>query len=372
MIVTISRSLPWLLLLWGFAGTASAQGQPMAFEGVIDLKYTNSKSQPKSARFRCESDPETQIWRIDDTRDFRSELPRGAYKSGDLVIIKTGIKTAQGLEHLGVSSVIDGYPLNLQWADRLIWFVYCARDYLLEHNQKPVIVPRGDVQTDFDAHGCRANIQWRSHRDLCPVQVDFIFENKLFEQSIQHLKLEPPGRYLDNRRREIEAYKRRVTDGGLVARFRVTEWGETANWGVPHRWRLEVFRGDRMTRTFDGITEGVSEIAAVELPITPERASISDFRFRSVALGRNALPYLITDGNIPGVSIINGEAIPVTTSAAIQAMAAQFKNPNRRLMPPEVTGRTGRRALFLSVIAALILLGPILIFTNHLKQSRKP
>jgi len=203
------------------------------------------------------------------------------------------------------SPIVDGYPIDLDFDQRLIWFTYCAKDYLRKKQGQPVILPFGDTRLDCYVHGCRMNAQWHSDIDSCPETATFDYDRDLFQKGIKQLSSEPAGSFLNNREVQFNNYIQYHTNGQTIAAFKVTQWASVANMEIPTAWQLDLYWYGQHSFICIGTAENIKAIEGeIQLPSIPQKALITDKRVRNAALALNSVRYMITNGQIPKVDDI--------------------------------------------------------------------
>ena len=201
-----------------------------------------------------------------------------------------------------ISPVERGYPIDLDFDERLIWFAYCGKDYLREREGQPVVLLYGDTRSDPSVYGCRMTTKWRSDIDLCPQAANFTFDADLFQENVKQLSIQPSGTFLDDRQKQVEQFSSNHTNGQLIATFKVLRWADNLQIGIPIKWEYNLYwYGQNMVRCIGEADNVKTTETEVVLPNLPLAAKITDKRVRSVSKGINNSIYLLTDGNIPNV-----------------------------------------------------------------------
>ena len=206
-----------------------------------------------------------------------------------------------------VSTAKEGYPINLDGDERLLWFAYCASSYIRKNERKPVAIPFSEARIFPFVNGCRMHARWRSDADICPEEVTFVYDLKSFKDGIKELSFEPPGDFLDRRDKTYRLFIDNHKDGDVIAVFKVSQWRQVGDIGIPHLWELvfslensPIINGMRCV----GRTEDATNTAdLVQLPLLPQVAEITDSRVRDVLPRMNYITYKISNGIIPKVSI---------------------------------------------------------------------
>lgn len=199
-----------------------------------------------------------------------------------------------------VSPVVEGYPIDLDFDQRLIWFAYCAKDYLQKKQGQPVIIPFGDTRLDCYVHASRMEAKWRSNADLCPETVQFNFDQDLFKKGVQQLTLEPPGSFLNNREIQFNHYIQYHTNGQTVAVFRVTQWTNIEGVSIPSAWQFDLYWYGEHSFICMGTADNIKAVERIiEPPDISPRTLITDKRVRNVASRINSVRYKLTNGVIP-------------------------------------------------------------------------
>lgn len=241
-----------------------------------------------------------------------------------------------------VSAYIDGYPLDLDLDQRLIWLVYCGREYLQSRDGKQVPLPAADPRLDLHVLSCRADVLWREDQDICPIQIRWLVDHDLIATAIHQLTLEPPGRFLNDRQNAAAVFRRVYTNGFVLADFEVETWGQLGDHNIPQRWKLRSFSFSGLQRIAQGHADAPIACQSVpEVRLTND-AAVIDMRVRNVTQGVNSASYRITNG-----------ALPALGSIFLAGAAERAAAPSKRLMPPDLSIP---RLLFGLAVLALISL----------------
>jgi len=331
----------WPVLTWGHA---------LSINGYFESTHIASPKHSileRAEKYHIEVEPDRQVWRIDDL----TTPPRNVFSFKDFVLAQNAFQDSTKVQ-LEASLFFDGYPIDLEGDQRLLWFVYCARDYLRSKDGERVILPHGEPRSDVELDACRAKVKWRNHDDLCPNVVEFTYESKLMKESIDLLTLEPPGNTLNEREHRFRNLQQMQQDGELRARFEVSEWDNQDDIGVPKTWRLTMFFRGQPLRVYSGSSERAEVIGDVNTPTIPVSCEVRDKRVRNVEKGLNLIQYTITDG-----SILDLDSELVRTGVAKATFATN------RLMPPDYFWR---RAMIIAATTLLLTVPIIVLF----KQKR--
>lgn len=267
--------------------------------------------------FRVSWDHIRQLWHIEDL----SRPGRHAYTASDH-IVDTNFTVSTNSPVLQISQFQDGYPIDLDADQRLIWFAYCAKQYLVKKNGQPVIIPTGDPRYDLELHACRLKTTWHSDAAVCPDTADFVVDPSLMHRATYLLTFEPEGDFLRERFRRIQAIRAVLARGDTLARFSVLSWTNIARNELPLTWMLEIYSRGRVIRRAEGVANQVFLTNVLTLPRVPQIAQIRDIRARDAKTGINYLRYNITDGKIPDL----------TDDRAQKAILA-MKDPTRAVLP---------------------------------------
>jgi hypothetical protein len=251
------------------------------------------------------------------------------------------------------SSVVDGYPVDLDFDQRLIWFAYCARDYLHRKQGQAVIIPFGDTRLDCYVHGSRMYLNWHSSMDLCPEIARFGFDADLFQKGIRQLSWEPPGSFLNTREEQITRYIGHHTNDQTIAVFSVNTWTELQKMNIPSAWQLDLYWYGQRSFTCIGTADNIKVLEGkIALPILPRTTFITDKRVRNASLEINSVRYFITNGVIPSVNDVK--------------LATLTGNVNFAQMPPNL------RNVRIVILGLLLALGmtPIAFWFFTKKTNR--
>jgi hypothetical protein len=239
-----------------------------------------------------------------------------------------------------VSSPNDSYPIDLDFDQRLVWFIYCAKNYLLQRQGQPVILPFGDARADSYVHGCRFNGKWLSDSQSCPDTAEFSFDSQLFQDGIKQLSFESDATYLKDREKQFMDYSHGNTNGEVLARFQVTEWADAGGLKIPTAWNLDLYWYAMHSFQCTGTARNIQiNHETVNFPVLSKIAVITDKRVRNAGFAINSVHYQITDGQIP--KSIQDIKIPKSSV-----------NNNFTQMPPDLKKT---RAFFTILILATII-----------------
>lgn len=132
-----------------------------------------------------------------------------------------------------VSEAWDGYPMDADYDVRLLWFTYCARDFLKQRADSPVPLPWGSTRHEPWVHGCRLKPSWRAERDVAPENAVFVFDAEAYARALGAVSFESAHQAVAHRRAAFQQYLQGHTNNQIVARFEVEEWIE-AGGGESH------------------------------------------------------------------------------------------------------------------------------------------
>lgn len=349
------RKLAWVTAAIVFVESLS-DGAPMRFTvtGIFETRYLLTAGSPvleQSEPFVIEADLEKGIWHIDDLR-FPS---RTAFTHDDL-LVKFNTFEDTNKTQIEISSFKQGYPIDLESDQQLLWFVYCARDYLKNNEGKPTILPHGDPRQDIETHAYYIKTSWENQLSICPDQVEFIVDQNLLRAGISELTIEQPGPLLEERKQRLQNLIEMLPNGFVAARFKVVDWISVENTAFPKNWRLELYFKDKLMRLYQGHTEEAQAIDGIALPVVPKVTEVRDKRARDPKRAINMINYRIVDGQIPSPD----------RWGKIQGKASV---PNGFTFPPDLE-RT--RVIFGSIIGVM-LIAPfaLLIARKRNKQKTK-
>ncbi len=328
-----------------FAVSVWSSTAALQIEGHFEMLNVFGGGPPhveRTLKYRVEFDAPRGAWLIEDL----DHPPRCAFTyRGDVLARQVFI----GLEktQFDASSLQDGYPIELDSDLRLVWFVYCARDFLRQHEAKPVILPHGEPRENLVSDSCVLKSDWNRESDLCPEKATFILDHDLLKAALTNLTLEPPGNFLNEREKVFHLVSKSATNGEVAAQFRVSAWSKTQAQAIPANWTLTVLSHGRPMWLYQGVTDiavGIERMAPLPLPPIAE---IRDKRVRSTERGVNLVSYIITNGQLPTVG-----------APGLQNLVAKAANPDLKLMPPDLRLP---RAIFLGIIGILFA-APVLVW----------
>jgi len=341
-------------LLLGFGAISSASATPVKFEGTLQTHHFQSPGRSaleRTVNFSIEVDSVAQTWKIEDL----SHPTTTAYRHNETIVHKLYTpERSTGLYE--VSQFENEYPIDLQWDQRILWFVYCAGDFLREREGSPVILPFGDPRMDAYLHAIRMeNVTWREKNDICPEQAEFRVDLKLLDDAHQSLSFLPLGNVLTSRAEAISDLANVLTNGQVMAKLEVLVWTNWSNSGVPREWRILRFASSgKLNREYRGVLQNVSDLDSVAHLALTTPAEIVDKRVRGG--GVNSVGYVVADGSLPA-----------RDSDRVQTLVREARTLDRFTLPPD---KTLGQHLIVGLIAFLLLL-PILIWCLRLRV-RKP
>jgi len=264
------------------------------FRIINGTKDTNTDF---SGKANVSLDFKTGDWLIDNIDNNQ----KFACTQKDYILDKPSYKETNFFWYM-VSPFQDGYPIDLDLDQRLIWFAYCGRNFLEKRNQQAVILPFGDARLDCYVHGCKMFAQWNSEKSLCPNTAQFRYDKDLFAKGVKQLSFEPNGSYLNDRNKQFTSYISNYTNNQLVAEFNVTQWTNNFGIEIPLSWEMKTYWYGQPSFICLGTSEGIEiNHDKISYPGINLKAKITDKRVRNLKLGLNYVNYLITDGHIPAI-----------------------------------------------------------------------
>lgn len=329
----------------------SSQGQKLAFEGYFESRYvynSNSSTVEQSSKFSGEVDFQAKAWHIDDLNN----PPRTAFTFSNILLSRDIFINATKMQY-EASLPQDGYPIDLDSDQRLVWFVYCAKNYLTPKNGQPVILPYGEPRQDLETHACLIKAQWHSDASICPSEIQFIVDQNVMRSGIQQLSYESPGGFLDEREKRIQNLFQWMPEGSTNAEFTVTTWTNIGEIEIPQNWQFRTFFQGNVVRICTGGTYSAKLTDHIVLPILPQVTEIRDKRARNFVPGVNTIIYKINNGQLPGKDEV------------IQ-MAVQ-RRPEYSAVTAPPLGRT--RAVFICMILITLVVPPILLIRKLREKS---
>jgi len=217
-----------------------------------------------------------------------------------------------------------GYPVDLDGDQRLVWLLYCGRDYLHKNDGKPIPQPTGDVRYDFQVATTIGKCEWAQTNDVSPQQVKFIYDPQLLDDATAMMTFEPQGDFLNERRRAFIAFKS-LPSNTLLAQLSVLAWTNAGSFRLPLHWRfVNYYSGSQKIKAeSEGVLQSISRIDQISRVDLSGTIKVSDSRLRDINLEVNGGEYLITDGDIPSVS-----------RARLLAGLTRRTPSGQKLMPP--------------------------------------
>ena len=256
-----------------------------------------TSSEPEfSGNARLTSDTKTGLWRV----DYNDNGLKFACAYRDFILAKPNY-SGTNLFYI-ISPTERGYPLDLDFDERLIWFAYCGRSVVRGSEGEPVPLLYGDTRTDSSVHGCRMRAEWRADSDLCPEVAKFLFAKDLFQVGIEQLSIEPPGDYLDDRLKQADRFLKHHENGQVIGKFQVLQWTDNLPYGTPIEWEYNLYwYGQNMIKCVGKAANIRFTDERIQLPDLSSTTKIVDKRVRSASKGINHSIYSITNGNVPDV-----------------------------------------------------------------------
>lgn len=330
----------------------SSKGQKLAFEGYFESRYVyggNGSTVELSSKFSGEVDFQEKIWHIDDLNN----PPRTTFTYSNALLDRDVFNNPSKTEYES-SLPEDDYPIDLDSDQRLVWFVYCAKNYLTHKDGQPVILPYGEPRQDLETHASRAKIQWHSDASICPSEVQFIVDQNVMKAGIQKLSYETPGAFLNERQSRIQKLFQWMPDGSTNAEFTVTAWTNISGIEIPKNWQFRTFFQGDVVRICTGGTSSAKLIDRVVLPTLPQVAEIRDKRARDFySAGINAVIYIATNGQLR----TKDEVIKLSIK----------HHPEYTAVTPPSLGKT--RAVFISLLLTTLALPLIVLMLKFRKRS---
>lgn len=314
-------------------------------EGQVEAEYVADPNHPQiesNYRFRVQLSPNKEQWRIDNL----SDPPGSAFLLKGWVLERQVFASASAPSQFRLAALLDGYPIDLSYPYRMIWFVYCATDYLRAHEGQAVILPRGDPRIDLITHSSRMTSTWESQMDICPRTVRFLADRGLLQAGVAQLTLEPPGRFLEGRGTAVNDLLTHTTNGTQTASFQAGNWIALAGIRVPGVWTFTMLSNGKAIRIYRGTTDSARVIGSIDSESLTGVVQMVDLRVRNAQLGVNSVRYAVTNG-----------AIPDLDSGELQALVARTAWPALKRMPPDLRST---RLLFIGLLAILFV-APVLI-----------
>ena len=265
-------------------------------------------------------------------------------------------------ESCSVLTPQNGYPTDLDGDERLLWFTYCAKNYIRKNEGQSVIIPFSEPRIFCYVDGCLMNAHWRSDADICPDDAKFTYNLSVFTNGIKVLTFEPPGRFIESRERQYKGFIDSHKDGDVVAEFKVSEWQQVGNINIPHLWELDFWTWKTPPIPHGMRCVGRTESAAstdnaVLLPRLPQVKQVSDYRVRDVLPKMNFISYTVSNGDLPKLSdFMKGATNPVphfVGSGGVAQLTQPFLKPR----------------LIFTIILALLALGPPLLYLFLIKSK---
>lgn len=347
----------WVLLAVAivFASHEGASGQIMSYDTNIEFYRINENNEAlinSVRRLTVSFDRKNNQWRLDNiSKDSHTAFQK------DLILQRSvvGPKDKKA-DFVKVSSDLDGYPIDVDWAERLAWFAFCAKNFLANKDGQPVIVPSADTRWDFYVHCCRAKIHWRSEQDSCPEEVQFLFDKELFKKSIDQLNVQAQGNALNSRAELYKNFESEYTNGTLVAVFKVNDWKAVAGYGVPNSWGLEIFWFGRLSFRCLATTLNATVVDQIEPLAISMNAEVADFRVRDASHGINFVSYRITNGVIPSIN-----------DPVVRGKINKVIGYDKTTLPIDMR----KKRMFMFIIIAILGLLPLLLILIRRMRSNK-
>lgn len=290
-----------ILLIVRFFASGSYAQSFVCDVGLNSYRVNNNVVDKKpdfSGRARMAVDTKNAQWIV----DYVDNRQKYACSYPNFILEKPNY-TGMTNEWRMVSLAVDGYPVDLDFDQRLFWFTYCARDYLRERQGQPLILPFGNTRLDCYVHGTRLDAKWRSSADLCPESARFTFDSELFKLGVSQLSSEAPGSVLNDREAQFARFVNFHTNGQTIASFRVTEWSALEKVNIPSAWQFDFYWYGHLSFSCNGTANNLKVLdGKISLPDIPQKSLVTDKRVRNAALRINNVQYAITNGHIPALA----------------------------------------------------------------------
>ena len=314
-----------------------ADGQPLS---------TNESS------FRLEVDYSKNpvAWAMWDKKTVRS-----ATVQNDTVITEELLPGHMPYRFFRLSALDSGYPIDLDWDQRIAWFLYCAHDYLQTNQGKRILQPRGDPRRDFDVTAAVGAGKWLQPADIFPQELKFLFQPTLLESARALMTFEPTGDYLAERQRVYDAFKT-IPPNTVLAEFSVLAWTNVGSVRVPAQWNYKSYdtHAGHVNRQYEGALISHKPIERLSTIDTAGIIKISDLRLRNDRLQINKASFFMTNAAIPSI-----QEATMNTRLADKLPSGQTR------FPPD---RKSQRAFWIAMLGLMTLI-PILIIVGRKKQQ---
>jgi hypothetical protein len=223
-----------LFTLLTLISAVASPAQSLVVSGSLSVFNTQSKRTMHTVwqhSYRVQLNAGTHEWFIEDLTADR----RMAYIENGVIIFRTlaGNKS----EHIELSSLAAGYPLDLDADIAQIWTVFCGGEFLLTRNNEWFPMPYGDLRLDLYPLATRAVLECRGGSMLFPERIDFIMDHALLTTAADLLKLQSPGSYLEERAKTLGVLQQYITQGSTTATLRVHDWLNLNNLHLPNTGR---------------------------------------------------------------------------------------------------------------------------------------
>lgn len=338
----ILRLQTWLWL------TAVCSQANVASNDAIELRGTLTQQMfsPDSVwrqGFRIQRNADATEWCIESV----TTPPRSAfYQSPNTIVTHSKILTATGKDHgeyVEISSLWEGFPLDLGAEYLQLWTAFCAGKYLHERHDQWLPIPYGDLRLDLFPLATRAKLTFLSDSNPYPARIDYLFDHSLLKEATKLLKLQSPGIYLDQRSETLRVLKQHYASARTAAVFQVTQWLNLKGHELPKEWTLEIYGiNSACVCVVKWETESATWINGVTKPSIPQVAKVLDKRVRHVQKGVNDVSYTITNAVIPDLH-----------SPTVMRLAVRAARDDVYTLPP--ARFTWIRGLLLMLLAGLLL-----------------
>ena len=274
---------------------------------------------------------------------YRDNNQKYVYSDSDSIVEKPNINNPTNHWYM-VSDFEDGYPIDLDFDERLIWFSYLGNNYISERSGQNVPVLYGDARFDAYVHGCKM-VPFFKSSDFVPDKVVFLFDADLFRKGTSKLSFEPPGDFLSNRGEQFKNFLGGHTNDQVVGSYEVTQWADCGRLRLSGAWEFCLYWYGQKTIVCVGTAQNFRiDQGELVLPVVAQKSRVYDKRLRSGQHSFNSVNYDITNGIIPKAD---------DTGAFVAKQVSKFNGEDSRQMPLRALRQTNYILTIMIVITIL-------------------
>lgn len=265
---------------------------------------------------------------------------------------------------LFVSSLPNGYPIDLDEDQRLLWLAYCGIRGLVGSPGHAMPLPAGDSRRDPWVYCAVVNAEG-SHTPEGNDVLSFRYDAGGLLNATSQLTVEYDRSYLEEREKAVRLIAGTHRNGEVIADFKVNKWLTSAGCNVPGDWEFSLRLFESTELRVRGKTLTCQMVDAEGRYAIPSGTQIVDKRFRDPLKRVNAISYISTNGNLLGPQ--DSLAVNLQAKAKLP-IPRNIPKPKARSEVRVVQGLL----LAIVVLAPLVfIIRPLIYKTTKPKQSSK-